>query len=253
MSTDTNSVEVSDRRAMLDVLRRLRAALLLVVPTGSFIDGTPAHGVILSMYWRTVRHYDAIVILLENHLPEEAAALSRPLFEESLKLMELGADSERRLALIAQHVQDAITQQRNLFDNRADLDAQARLNEVEQKMADFAKRSGVGKFAEFLSPKAGADRFNRSADWDFYRLTHQFVHGTDVAVTFSREQTSPGELAIRDRTNTLWVQLGVATFASLSLVEATRGTSQVFGWQGVDGLVSIQDELDAIQRRVHRP
>jgi hypothetical protein len=244
--------EASDRQAMFEVLRRLRDELRRIVPSGN-VQGTPFDGVILSMFWRTVRHYDAIVILLERDLPEEAAELSRSLFEESLKLRQVGEDQDRRLALVAQHLQNGITQLRYLFDTADDPAAQAKVTEQERQLAELARRNGVGKYAEFLSPKAAAKRYQRVEDLDFHALTQQFVHGNEIATTFSRDQSTPGVLTVRDRTTTLWVQLGVALFASLSLVEATRGTAQVFGWQGVDALAAIQDELDAIQKRVERP
>lgn len=72
------------------------------------LDSTPREVIELSppdlhalgMYWRCVSLFRSLLILLDNHFPEEALFLARTLFEESLQLMQLndaGTERERML------------------------------------------------------------------------------------------------------------------------------------------------------------
>lgn len=64
-------------------------------------DVNPAvHLHIIGMFWRALRLYGGVLILLKAELPEEAAILARSLFEEALRLQQLAADTKNRNALI---------------------------------------------------------------------------------------------------------------------------------------------------------
>lgn len=249
-NTPTHSDGEANRQAMFELLKRIRHELRNIVPA-EFVEVTPADSVILGMYWRSVRLYDGVVVLLENNLPEEAMFLARSAFEESLKLRELGDDTSKRLGLVVTHVKKSIDERRYIFANEPE--ANAKLDNEESELAAFAQRSGVGRYPAFLSIRAAIERFERGPDSGLYGLGHHFVHGTDFAMNFSRQKIDTGEMLIRDRTKTLWVQLGVAIFASLSLVEATKGAAQVFGWRGVTKLADLQDEFNSIQDKVRAP
>jgi hypothetical protein len=245
-TTPTHSDDEESRQAMFELLKRIRNELRSIVPAG-LVEVTPADSVILGMFWRSVRLYDGVTILLEQNLPEEAMFLARSAFEESLKLRELGDDTKNRLGLVVTHIKKSIDERRYILADEPE--AIAKLHKEERDLADFAKHSGVGRYPSFLSTKAAIERFERTPDSGFYNLTHHFVHGTDFAMNFGRQKVDTGELFVHDRTKTLWIQLGVAIFASLSLVEAAKGAAQVFGWQGVSKLGEIQDEFNGIQNK----
>jgi hypothetical protein len=60
----------------------------------------PTHlGFVLSMFWRCLRLYDGILVLLKSELPEESAFLARSLFEDSLRLKQLQEKPEACIAL----------------------------------------------------------------------------------------------------------------------------------------------------------
>src|SRR5688572_22695736 len=89
------------RPSASDVLARAKELAAMI--TGDIADRAyeipTAHTYVLGMFWRCVRLYDGVILLLEAQLPEEAAILGRSLFEESLRLQQL-TDSSQRDALI---------------------------------------------------------------------------------------------------------------------------------------------------------
>jgi hypothetical protein len=168
-----------------------------------------------------------------------------------LKLRQLGDEKENRLGLVVRQIQESINKRRQIFADEPA--AQLKLDAEEAETRTFARRSGVGRYPNFLSVKAASGRYGRTPDLGFYDLSHHFVHGTDFAMNFSRQRLNTEHVLVHDRTKTLWVQVGVAIFASLSLVDATKGAAEVFGWHGVQALADLQDEFDAIQVAVKPP
>lgn len=256
MNQWTQSADEIDRREMHSLLAQLRQKLQTILPAG-FFNVSPADALVLSMFWRSVRLYDAATILLRSNLPEEAVMLARASFEEALKLRELGDNESDRLGLIVRHALDAITEKRNLLVKKdrsaegGDPGVVEQLNDEEAKLMQFATTSGITKIPKFLSVKAAIERYGRTPDLGFYEMSHQFVHGSDLAISFGRTRRGEDELLINDRTSDLWFQVGVAAFVSLSLVEATRGAAKVFGWKGAEEVAALQDLLDPLQNRVH--
>ena len=65
------------------------------------IELSPPDSQALGMYWRCVSLFRSLLILHDDHYPEEALFLARSLFEESLQLMQLNdAGTERKRILI---------------------------------------------------------------------------------------------------------------------------------------------------------
>jgi hypothetical protein len=52
------------------------------------------------MFWRSLRLFDGIAMLLNGDLPEEAMILGRGLFEEALRLAEVANSGDKRAALL---------------------------------------------------------------------------------------------------------------------------------------------------------
>ena len=83
--------------------------------TPKVFDIRPVDQHMIGMFWRAVRLYDAVLILLKNQLPEEAAILARSLFEVSLHLQQLDAEPREKDALIFGWINRSLTEQMGLL------------------------------------------------------------------------------------------------------------------------------------------
>src|SRR5687768_843180 len=72
--------------------------------------------VTMSLFMRAWRLFDAIIILLERNLPEEAVILSRALFTDALRLAEMQAAGPDRAALSLAYVNESIDEKQSLVN-----------------------------------------------------------------------------------------------------------------------------------------
>jgi hypothetical protein len=215
---------------------RLLTVLQQTVPKGPSEIRT--HYVfILGMFWRSVRLYHGILVLLKAQLPEEAALLARSLFEESLRLRQLADEPGNRDALVLGWANDSITERVNLFrtakamglDN--DIDASlASLEEKRRELDTYRGRRGVGRFLPFLSEKDAAIRYDRKDDYWTYALAHEFVHGSDVAWMYGRQNIAADTVGLFAQTDNPEFRAGIAHFAAASLTEVAVATFSILGW-----------------------
>jgi hypothetical protein len=198
----------------------------------------PQHyGLILGMFWRCLRLYDAALLLIKGELPEEAAFLARSLFEESLWLQQLNEDAAGRTALILWWANRSIREKRNLMkvarsiglDN--DIDGTlASLDKSQRKLDDYAARHGVTRLRAPRSPRDGAVRYGRRDDFWTYQWSHESVHGSEVAYMFSRRKIAEGTAGFHAKTGDPEIRATMAEFAARSITDATVATFAIFGW-----------------------
>ena len=245
-----------DREEVFALLRSMRQQVDTIVPKDKF-ETNAIDAVILGIFWRSVRLFDAITILLEKNLPEEASALARSSFEGAMLLQELGHDFANRVGLVLRFVHTAIQNKRGFIHETARLKPEAadgkfltELDEEERRLFEFARAQGIKKLPKFLSTKAAAEKFERRDDLWYYEATHEFVHGSDIAISPFRHRVSGDEVALFGRTTKLWLIGGVATFASLSLVQALQGVARILDWKGVERVAAIQDQFGPLLDRV---
>jgi hypothetical protein len=196
-----------------------------------------AHAFILGMFWRTVRLYDGTLLLPEAQFPEEAAILARSLFEESLRLRQLGADKANRDALILGWANTSINEKIGLIKVAESVglepDSQpllAALDEERSKLQGYAQRHRVVKFIPFLSVKDAALRFGRMEDYWTYSWSNESVHGSDAAWLFGRRKIATDTIGLFAKTNNPGLCASIAAFAAVSLIDAASAVSSIFGW-----------------------
>lgn len=192
---------------------------------------------ILGMFWRSVRLYRGILILLKAQLPEEGALLARSLFEESLRLRQLADEPANRDALVLGWANDSITERVNLFRTakamELDNDIEASLASLEEKRREldsYRGRHGVGRFLPFLSEKDVAILYGRNDDYWTYALAHEFVHGSDVAWMYGRQNIAPDTVGLFGQTDNPEFRAGITHFAAASLTEAAVATFSILAW-----------------------
>ena len=202
------------------------------------------------MYWRSVRLFDGVVLLLRKRLPEEALMLARSLFVEALRLAEIAGAGGSRGSLVLGWANASIEEKKGLLKEATRLGLEtdpapllAELDAQQKKLQNYRARKGIGSFRNFLSERAAAERFGRTHDYWTYVFAHEFVHGTDAAFTYSRTKTADGTLMFHDQTNDPQLTVGVACFAAKSLLQGAAAVAQVFGWKGADAIDALAKEV----------
>jgi hypothetical protein len=150
------------------------AKLLLALrgsATSAAVEIPTHHAFVLGMYWRSVRLFDATLLLLKAELPEENAIVARSLFEESLRLQQLAADEAERDALVLGWANGSITERLGLLslakflgidDNVSD--RLAKLNDERGSLQAYQTRHNVKRLRRFGNEREVACRFVRRAD-----------------------------------------------------------------------------------------
>lgn len=244
-----------DRRATFAILDELRQAFTSMT-TQSPLPVASVLATTVGRLWRCWRLFEAVVLLLRDNLPEEAAIVSRSLFEESLRLREMGEKVESRPGLALRLWANALAekQELNLKLRRIDDEANERLDKQfrneERQLQITQANCGVKKIPNFLSTDAAATRYRREDYW-FYLVSHKYVHGSELSLIHQTRGKIEGgsDINFYARTSDLQFIILLATFSSLSLVQAAEGAFVVVGMDGAKQLAGIQDRLDPIIRR----
>jgi len=117
--------------------------------TPSRFEVPPVTVRIIMMFWRAVRLYDAVIILLQAQMPEEAAILARSLIDVSLQLRQLQAEPENRTSLVFGWINGSITEQEGILKhcvrNEAVAKAEETLRRRRQVIAKVFSELGVPK------------------------------------------------------------------------------------------------------------
>ncbi len=202
----------------------------------SVANETPTHlAFVLGMYWRSVRLFDATLLLLKSELPEEAAIVARSLFEESLRLQQLAASDADRDSLILGWVNGSITERLGLLSLAKSLgidnnvgSATKTLNEERRSLQVYQVRHDVKRLRKFGSEREVACRFDRRDDYWAYSLSHELVHGSDVAWLFARKPLAAGEVGFHAKTSDPGIRSAFAEFAAGSVTAAAVATMSMF-------------------------
>lgn len=206
--------------------------------------------IVLQLYWRSLRLFEGVILLLDKGLPEEALLLARSLFVESLWLEELRHSEKNREAKLLWWANNSISEQIRLFKMAHKLGIEedptpmvVRLENERKQLEHYRKRHGIKRLKKFLSPFAAAKRYGRTEDYWTYEYAHECVHASDSAFIFSRRKRSDGVVAIGDRTLNKSIVTDVAKFSVNSFVHTVRVATEIFGW-------SIDNILDDLIERV---
>jgi hypothetical protein len=202
--------------------------------TPKLFDIRPVDQHMVGMFWRAVRLYDGVLILLKNQLPEEAAILGRSLFEVSLHLQQLDAEPRQKDALIFGWVNTSITEQIGLLRNCEPSESVdsglAYLQQREKDNRTTATATGVTRFRSFSDPKVAARRFGREDDILLYEWSHESVHGTEAGWMFSRRLLAQPVVGFFAKNGDAGILSHVTRFAARSIVESAKAAFRMIGW-----------------------
>ena len=150
--------------------------------------------------------FQSMKTLLAYSFGEEAAALGRPLMEESLRLMELAStDDLGRAALALAWLKDTLMRRLELIqearlsgkatqedEEKGKANVETRLSEI----AAYQDRLGIQKLRKFPHWKNLADAHGRRDEYWDYLLMQQMVHGGELSQCASGDEGSRLELGI---------------------------------------------------------
>lgn len=205
------------------------------------------------MFWRALRLYDGVLVLLKAELPEEAMILARALFEVSLRLQQLKAEPHNRNALILGLVNGSIGQQLGLLkvgkasglDTNVD-EAVARLEEHRKTNNQNAAELGVTRSQSFLTVKDAASKFDRKDRYWTYYWAHESVHGSDAAWMFAKKEIAAGTIGLYAKTGDPSVLSSFAQFAVISMADAAKAVSTIYGWTLAPGTEQAVMDIERI-------
>jgi hypothetical protein len=227
----------ADAARWADVLAHAEAIYKHITEsTPSHFEVAPVTLRIVMIFWRAVRLYDAVIILLKAQLPEEAAILVRSLIEVSLHLRQLQAEPENRTSLVYGWLNSSITEQEGLLKhcekNEAVTKGEETLKRRRQDIAKEFSQLGIPKPLKFLDRKVAAKRYGRSEEEIlFYQWSHESVHGSEAAWMFARKDVGEGTVGVFGKTGNPRILSLVVHFAARSMTDAAEAMFAIMGWQ----------------------
>ena len=202
--------------------------------TPKVFDIRPVDQHMIGMFWRAVRLYDGVLILLKNQLPEEAAILARSLFEDSLHLQQLDAEPREKDALIFGWINRSLTEQMGLLHHCEPSESVDNgltyLQGREKENRKAATAVGVTKFRDFIETKVAAKRLGRGDDILLYEWSHESVHGSEAGWMFSKRMVTEPVVGFFAKNGDAGILSHVARFAARSIVESAKAVFRRMGW-----------------------
>ncbi len=237
-----------------DFATRIAVAVRAIAPKEP-VEIAQANAVAFSTYWRLVRYFDAEVLLIRNGLPEEAYALARSSFEDSLRLAELEGAGNGRASFELQWILDSYAEQESLMKESqsrgmrskqgapSDAEVMEKIKERKTGLEEYRQRTGVGRLRAFSQVKDAAKAFGRDDEYWSYRFSHNMVHGSDVAQMYFKIPIDGG-IAALDRTWTPALRLAIFEIAVTSTLRGAQSMARMFGFAGLQPLIDLEMELE---------
>ena len=204
----------------------------------------------LQIFWRCYSLCRAIILLLREKFAEEALALSRALFTDSLNLSELAEVGDRRAELALGWMNRSYEEMKGLVRNAHRLGIENNptetLNGISRQQSDlqaYASRIGVKRLRKFRPELDAAKRYDRQDDYLTYLISHEMVHGSDIAFLFRRRKLANGSLALFAQTSDAEALDAVAAFAALSLLAAISSVASIYSWPLPTDFESLRQKI----------
>lgn len=177
----------------------------------------------------------AIRLLSERGFGQEALALSRSVFTESLMLMELArSDEVRRVELVIgwflatwDNVEGMMEEARAQGQDGVD-EQIAAIESRKTAAAAYAARHGATVRRWRVDEKALALAHERRDEYLAFRFTSHFVHGTTIAGTQRYSTEGDGVMVGGPAADPSWGK-PAALFAAASVLDATEAATTLLG------------------------
>lgn len=226
-----------------------------ITPSG-FIEYKKIDFPTINLYWRCFSNFCAILVLLDENYAEEAFSLSRSLFTDSMRLMQISELGDNRASLTLGWINDSFKQMKGLFYKAKELgidpdpsEAIEHINAQQTKLQAYMKRIGVEKLQKFRPEVDAAIRYGRKEDYWFFYLSHEMVHGTDTSFIFRREKIANDTFGLYAQSRDLEFLIRVSTFAGKSMLDAIESVVNILSWDLTEDIDKLRSKLNDIQSR----
>lgn len=203
---------------------------------------------IFSIFDRCRGLFGAVRLLAESGFGHEALILTRPLFTESLMLMELAAAGDRdRISLVTgwslASVDDLEGVMREAQSRGEDCSDQlAALPTLRASLEAYARRNGARVRRWRPDEKKLADKHRDGDGYLDFRMSHHFVHGSSFAGE-QRHRTDGDVVFVGGpAADQGWAE-PAALAAAESVLLAPRAACAIAGWDEPDDLKALLGRL----------
>ena len=235
----------------LKMVRLVLAVVDEVYPRGE-MELDVLYAPVVSLFWRCIKLQKSLLILLEAKFPEEAFVLARSLFDDALILEQMNQAKGDRAEVIYGWLRNSISEKEGLFreafrsrlSDDVSNELESVVNEREQ-LEIFARMRGVKKPRPLLTARDAAFNFGRKKDYWSYCLAHEMVHGSDAALSLGRQRDNQGVFQYTLQSDKPWIVAAVSGFSARSLLQVSKATASMLGWDCMELLATVESEVSA--------
>ena len=243
----------------LDLLSRVREDLERASPKGDLEVKVLDYSIML-MYSRSRSLFEGIHVLIREHLAEEAIALARSLFEESLRLMHLAREGDLRWRYVVGWIRESIGHKRSLVGDATSEEGRLKaserlrqLDEEEVQLRKAMKRLGVVTEKRFTSIENLATIHGRLEDLWPYEVGHRMIHGSQIALAYRSSKghlvNSEDRYMLRVRSEEPIPKLIAIVFGLRSILFAHESAAEIFHFiPHLEKSDEFFSELEALQQ-----
>lgn len=214
------------------------------------------HAYSFGMYVRARSFFQSVLLLVRTGRSDEALALGRSLFEDSLRLATLvQTESERdQVDALATWLNDGLERAAGLFREAKEIGLghghHAAVEALEARSAEvraFWYRKGTGrrnaKILKEQNLETVARQSGRSHGWWLHEVADQMVHGNLFSHQLRAEALTRGRLGIALRLAEPGALIDIVAFAAESLVVSHKAMTSLAD-------KDFDHELDLLMRRI---
>lgn len=190
---------------------------------------------VLGVFDRCRSLLGAIRLLLANKFTHEAVMLGRPLFADSLFLMEYAAvDERRRTDMVVGWTMASLSDLEGIVRSKADDAALRTIAAQRTALEGYARRHGAR--TRFWRPddhvKPLSKKHGRTEEYTGLLVAQHFVHGSTLAVSQRYAQVSEDSIEVGGPAveHDAWAR-DAGLFAAESTLLAARAACAIFGWE----------------------
>ena len=214
----------------------------------------------LGMYARARSYFLATLVLARDGLADEALALGRSLFEDSLRLAILAKtdDEVRQIDGLIGWLLDGVRRAIGLYREAKNLgvgyDHEAVIGYFEDerhKMLGYRKRRGSGRkvpalFSEHQLKKAALDD-GRSDSWWLHEVGDQMVHGNYFAHRMRHVTADDGTALVAIRDSHPRALIDIVAYAVESVVVSHQSICAILDLPAMPELDELVNDLEELQ------
>ena len=233
-------------------MRQVREILLQ--RSGMEMETNPLDAHVLLLYMRVVSSFAGVSVLVGFRLASEALILTRQMFTDSLRLLELSRRGPNRSALILEMIYENLREWENLDKKARNLGATPEgdsrvvdhVAKQREEVEAYRRRHQLKERERFRSEKQLADEHGRLDEYMDFEFTHRIVHQPFIS-QLGRLEKGPEQDRIHLQTIDDRQLANVCAIAMTSALHAHKAAATIFGW-----LEPPQEQIDSLFMEIEK-